>query len=732
MAIDAKAADDILLCSGTGKALYIGSHHLAGLGLLLQRKYDVYAWTQSIDVRNKCNEYYPDRCILGESLIPRTDIHAPVTVLIVDNVLDLLPTSMLAEILSNIYPLTNNLVILVSQGRVEGVLRNRDWWETLCLKYGFRRHPRGQKIESYWQLNSDNGHFTLYFEPVPERALQTYSLNYLSKGRGLHMDMLREAGRRSDAHLVRYHLATNFIRPGDTVLDCACGLGCGAHILYQCSNAIKILGIDLSPDSVQYATLNYGIPDTIEFHAGDILNLSQLPDNSVDFITSFGTIEHLPDPLKYLSELERVLRPSGRILISVSNEWPLDPQCAYSPWHCQEYTWERFQKEVADHFLLDRGYLQMAGGSGRWSEHQRRLDEIPLGQPLAEDAEWVLLLGMADPLTGRDVPFVETTHTTQPDHPDYNATAYAKSYINPWLVKGVSIWPICDSHARQKLSQRVMDSYPEDSADYGGALCTLAYRYLENDTPAHLIQDVLARIEKYILTQTDLPHCIRWKISLRYVGAHLLQKTGDFAQAENWFSACSDMDPLPFSIMSATKVIDAYHHAACLALNRGEIQLAQDRLQASIRRGRELVTGSWFNAIGYESAPVTFGMHDITMTMDYLVRNTYTLHQISSWNNRPAQALETSVGLFERIFDTERKKFDAEREIWAGKWQSLVNYNKALEGQLTQLVHSRSWRITRPFRAILRFLRYGLFDSNGNVTIMQILWRIGHRFSGKN
>jgi SAM-dependent methyltransferase len=724
MTIDAKIVDNILLCTGTGKALYVGSHPLLALGLLLQRKFDTYAWTQSAEVQKQCNEYYPDRCILGESLSPVTHTHAPVTALIIDNVLDLLPTSVLSEMLSRTYPLANNLVILVSQKTVEGVLRNRDWWETLCLGHGFRRHPRGQKIESYWQLNSDSDNFALHFEPVPEKALDAYSLDYLSKERDLHMDMLREAGRRSDAHLVRYHLATNFIRPGDTVLDCACGLGYGAYILYQCSSAIKILGVDLCPDSIQYATQNYGIPGAIEYQTGDAQNLSQLADNSVDFITSYETIEHLPDPLKYLSELERVLRPSGRILISVPNEWPIDPQCAYPPWHCQEYTWERFQKEVADHFLLDKGYFQTAGGSGRWSECQRRLDEIPLGQPLAEDAEWVLLLGMADPLAGRDVPFVETTHTTQPDHPDYHATAYAKSYINPWLAKGITTWPMHNSHARHELSQRIMNNYPEDSADYGAALCVLAYRYLEKDTPIQLMQDILWRIEKYILTPTDIPHCIRWKISLRYVGAHLHQKTGNFEQAENWFAACSGMDPLPFSIMSATKIIDACYHAARLALNRGEVELAQERLQVSVRQGRELLTGSWFNAVGYDAAPVTFGMHDLTQTMDYLVRSTYMLQQMSSWSKRPAQALETSMGLFERSLDVERKV----NRMWAREWQCLVNYNRTLQDENTKLQNENT-KLREMVWLIERLLK--LCPSNTiRYACARAIWRLLKRVAG--
>jgi len=45
------------------------------------------------------------------------------------------------------------------------------------------------------------------------------------------MDMTREVGPRADAHTVRYSLAAQWVRAGDTVLDCACGLGYGSAIL---------------------------------------------------------------------------------------------------------------------------------------------------------------------------------------------------------------------------------------------------------------------------------------------------------------------------------------------------------------------------------------------------------------------------------------------------------------------------------------------------------------------
>ena len=48
-------------------------------------------------------------------------------------------------------------------------------------------------------------------------------------------------------------------------------------------------------------------------------NLSQLENNSFDIITMWHVIEHVPDLENQISELKRLLKPSGTILIAVPN-----------------------------------------------------------------------------------------------------------------------------------------------------------------------------------------------------------------------------------------------------------------------------------------------------------------------------------------------------------------------------------------------------------------------------
>ena len=56
-------------------------------------------------------------------------------------------------------------------------------------------------------------------------------------------------------------------------------------------------------------------------------NAQMLPlkENTIDFLSMFSTIEHLPEPQQALHEAVRVLRPQGELIIQVPNLFfPLD------------------------------------------------------------------------------------------------------------------------------------------------------------------------------------------------------------------------------------------------------------------------------------------------------------------------------------------------------------------------------------------------------------------------
>ncbi|WP_051257815.1 class I SAM-dependent methyltransferase [Desulfovibrio cuneatus] len=741
-----KLVNDTLKCCAVGETIYYGGFPQKALNAFYSQGVNIHAIVTSLEEQASCQQFFPHAVLeidnIEQSLANNTQQQADT--LVVDTILDKLSLEQLSSTLATLCQLTKRYAVFnVSTLEQDDILRNREWWVEQCITAGFRRHPRYMQVCSYEELNYESERCTIILEKIPDEVRANHPLEKLKQERDLHMDMLREAGRRSDAHVVRYHMAAIHISPGDTVLDCACGLGYGPHVLYNNSPAKQIIGVDLSPSSIQYASDNYGNNGTITFVQGDAQNLAFLPDNSVDFITSFETIEHLPNPEAYLKELARVLRPSGRIMLSAPNEWPIEED-AKPPYHCQVYTWQRFKQEIAEHFLLDRGFVQTAGGGGLLTNNPRLWKEVSVDSPLTDDAEWIALFAMKSPMLGRSVPFVETVHTNQPISPDYHATNYAGSYINPWLAKGMTTWPMSNPEQRITLSEQVIKEYPPQSADYGAALCVTAYRLLEKEVPTTEVEALLSAIAVYQAEADSLPHCVRWKISLQYVQAFLFQKIGNLKQAEASFEACAHMNPLEFSSMSATKVIDACYHAAVLALNRGDTPTAKLRLQHSITIGKQVVSASWFNVIGDEKAPVLFGLHDLTQTMDYLVRSGYALYLLESWTARPGQVLHFSKGLFERIIDNARSQENAWKNGYFrihnelslrdniitdlqsqvsvcqsenAALQSQVSVcqseNAALQSQVSACYaviegyqNSKSWKITAPLRAFVQFFTH--------------------------
>lgn len=94
---------------------------------------------------------------------------------------------------------------------------------------------------------------------------------------------------------------------GGQVLDIGCG-----HRPYE----------EWLPKSVTcYIGLDYEAIDASPHLVGDALRLPFL-DASFDTIISMQTLEHLPNPFQSFSEIARVLRPGGKLILTAPQSWP--------------------------------------------------------------------------------------------------------------------------------------------------------------------------------------------------------------------------------------------------------------------------------------------------------------------------------------------------------------------------------------------------------------------------
>jgi SAM-dependent methyltransferase len=96
-------------------------------------------------------------------------------------------------------------------------------------------------------------------------------------------------------------------------------LGCGDGALLSCLPAARRIGIEVNPTCIhQLQQRNAALDVPIEV----VPAAAELPACSADVVISNHCLEHLPDPFASLTELRRVLKPRGRlVLVTPFDDW---------------------------------------------------------------------------------------------------------------------------------------------------------------------------------------------------------------------------------------------------------------------------------------------------------------------------------------------------------------------------------------------------------------------------
>jgi SAM-dependent methyltransferase len=235
------------------------------------------------------------------------------------------------------------------------------WWEYLLLERGFRKSTTTPGTPTRLQRAADGTlvRHPVIFERLDAAALAAYPLAALKEERNLHMDMLREAGPRSDAHLARYRWACRFLARGASAVDAACGLGYGTAIMAD-ATASRVLAIDDSAYAIDYARTLWGPTRPLtEFHRGDV-RVVPASDRSVDLVVSMETLEHLEDDGPLLEEFRRVLKSGGILTGSVPNLWVDETGKDPNPYHFQVFDRERLFAVLSPYFEVIELWQQNA------------------------------------------------------------------------------------------------------------------------------------------------------------------------------------------------------------------------------------------------------------------------------------------------------------------------------------------------------------------------------------
>lgn len=133
-----------------------------------------------------------------------------------------------------------------------------------------------------------------------------------------YFELTEQGHREGDIFPVHRQILNECRKKKGLIVDLGCGTGLDA--LTMLSNNNYCLGLDISGIAIKKALARAEElkVKNVDFKQAN-LDILPLVDNSIDVITSFYTFEHLLNPEKVLSEIDRVLKPNGEVFVLCPN-----------------------------------------------------------------------------------------------------------------------------------------------------------------------------------------------------------------------------------------------------------------------------------------------------------------------------------------------------------------------------------------------------------------------------
>ncbi len=184
--------------------------------------------------------------------------------------------------------------------------------------------------------------------PVGEERLRDIRASLMRAFDEDHNEVTPKAIAAGDMVSFHYVVAKQHLNPKDRVLDIASGKGMGGNIMAD--QAASVVCADLDEEKLEEGARLFA-RQNMTFQREDVMNIS-CADASFDVVVSMETIEHMDNVDGYLAELRRVLKPSGRAILSTpQNRLGRVP---LTPAHVHEFTLDELRACCERHFTVEK------------------------------------------------------------------------------------------------------------------------------------------------------------------------------------------------------------------------------------------------------------------------------------------------------------------------------------------------------------------------------------------
>ena len=161
-----------------------------------------------------------------------------------------------------------------------------------------------------WDIVKCNNCNLMFADPLPSESEIEYFYNNIESDKEGIVRNLKQRNSRERRNGRKLKLLEKIQGSKGTMLDVGCGLG--LFVKNASDMGWVVQGIDVNKDLIKYGkdTFNINLCCTT-------LKKAEFPNGHFDVITTYNLLDHLREPLLFLREIERVLKPGGIIDINV-------------------------------------------------------------------------------------------------------------------------------------------------------------------------------------------------------------------------------------------------------------------------------------------------------------------------------------------------------------------------------------------------------------------------------
>jgi ubiquinone/menaquinone biosynthesis C-methylase UbiE len=147
----------------------------------------------------------------------------------------------------------------------------------------------------------------------------------------------------------------------DTVLDA--GSGDGFWTARFATHCAWVTGLEPGRQTLEYARTLHQRPNVV--YVCGVAESLPFPNSTFDKVVSISCLEHFADPLQGLREMTRVLKPGGRLALSVDSLLPENSPLSFREWHKRRH--------FVTHYFSQEKLLDMLKTVGLCCETERTM-----------------------------------------------------------------------------------------------------------------------------------------------------------------------------------------------------------------------------------------------------------------------------------------------------------------------------------------------------------------------